>query len=99
VQVVNLADAAFAGHRLADRVGHELWRGALQEHSPTGFEEAVGGVEHDRDQRGDVRQRGEPVVRMTAPAMAVKMNATRSARMCWKEPSMFIDWRLALDSV
>jgi len=34
--------------------------GCLQEHSPTGFEEAVGGVEHDRDQRGDAVSAAKP---------------------------------------
>ncbi len=42
--------------------------------------------------------RRNPVVRMTAPAMVVKMNAARSVRML-EGTSMFIDWRLALDSV
>jgi len=39
-----------------------------------------------------------PVTMMTMPAIAVKMKAARSVKMCWKLPSMFIDSRLAFES-
>ena len=42
--------------------------------------------------------RAKPVARMTAPAIAVSTNASRSVTMCWKLPSMFIDSRFAFAS-
>lgn len=42
--------------------------------------------------------RVKPVTMITAPAIAVAMNAIRSVRMCWNEPSIFSDSRFALDS-
>ena len=43
--------------------------------------------------------RRNPVTRMMPPAIAVAMNAARSVTMCLNDPSMFMDCRLAFESV
>src|SRR5438876_169555 len=49
-----------------------------------------------KDAIGSARMK--PVVRMTTAAMAVKMNARTSVRMCWKLPSTFMLSRFAFAS-
>ena len=101
VQVVHLGHVRVARHRAADLVDVEVRRRHLEQHAARVAEQPDGGAEHERgdEQRGDrvgaveAGRRGSR--RRRAPVSA---NATRSVRMCWNEPSMFIDSRFAFAS-
>ena len=71
-------------------------RGLEEDPARVAQQEPRGAQHHGRDeQRREPSARSNPVSRITRPAIAVAMNATRSVSTCWNAPSTFNDRRSA----